>query len=291
MKKIILLFSFLIIIFLTSCTTYKTASGDVITKTFSNNEASTLIIDSSLNIVSKSKVKSFATINFIEASERKVEVSTNESFFQVLQVSTASDRISLKSTNQNTFKLDSFTVNIYGYNISSISAHNFTINGKITSSDLVISAEDHAKFDLDLSSVTNLSATLSNHSDLTSDELLNLNTLKLYLDENSYVNFDNKSSILSDITIEANDSTKVVLKGSASKVVASATEASNLRLIDLSVSDADITLSGASTCKIYVIDVLKYNIKSSSTLEYKGNPLISEESYKSTASFLNKLEE
>lgn len=287
MKKIFLsIFSLIILITLSSCTSYVKSSGSVITKEFSNNEAENLVIDESLNIVSNKKNKSFGVINIVSGDERKVEVKTNTGVFDNLKVSTASNKITLSSKTSNYIKADIFEVTITGYTLNSITSNNMTINGTLSGSECVVKGVNYSVLNLLFKDVSNLSVTLDEDSQLISESNLNLDNLKVNASDYSYLYFSQTSSTFNEILISADEYSKIVLKGKATLLSIGLSEVSTLRGADLLVESLEIQETSASLAYIKVTSSLKYYLTGSSELHYEGSPQINDESYKSDASII-----
>lgn len=287
MKKIILsIFSLFILTILVSCTNYINSKGSLVTKEFSNNEAESLVIDDSLNIVSKDKSKSFGVINLVEGSERKVEVKTNSGVFDNLKVSTASNKITLSSKTKDTMKADEFIVTITGYNLNAITSNNMTINGSLYGEECVIKASNYSILNLNFNNVSNLTITLDEHSQVISESKFTNTNLKITSDNYSKLYFKNIDSSFNEITANANESSMIVLKGNSTKLVATLSEVATLRCADLTTDRLEITSIGASIAYIKVTSSIKYYLAGSSELYYEGSPTFDEDSYKSTASIL-----
>ena len=75
-----------------------------------------------------------------------------------------------------------------------------------------------------------------------------------------------------DMVFDLSGASRVVLDGSGNNSEVEASGASQVILSDFSVIDADISLSGASTCKIYVTGKIHIDLSGASKLTYIGNP-------------------
>jgi hypothetical protein len=75
-----------------------------------------------------------------------------------------------------------------------------------------------------------------------------------------------------DFTVSGASS--VEMNGSADDLSVDASGASDLRLSDFAVRSADITLSGASECRVNAESKLEINLSGGSDLHYRGNPSI-----------------
>jgi hypothetical protein len=75
-----------------------------------------------------------------------------------------------------------------------------------------------------------------------------------------------------DFTVSGASSVDV--NGSADDLSVDASDASDIRLSDFAVSSADITLSGASECRVNADSVLETDLSGSSELYYRGTPSI-----------------
>ncbi|MFC1942432.1 head GIN domain-containing protein [Chloroflexota bacterium] len=87
------------------------------------------------------------------------------------------------------------------------------------------------------------------------------------------------SKVIGDIEgknmeLEASGASTVQLKGSADSIAADGSGASHLKLADLKVGNASVTLSGASNGTIYLDGSLDARLSGSSTLAYIGEPTL-----------------
>jgi hypothetical protein len=77
-----------------------------------------------------------------------------------------------------------------------------------------------------------------------------------------------------DLELEVSGASSVELKGLASSLAVDGSGASHLRLADLKVGNADVTLSGASDATINLAGSLDADLSGASTLEYIGEPTL-----------------
>jgi len=80
--------------------------------------------------------------------------------------------------------------------------------------------------------------------------------------------------VLKDLQLEISGDSSVELKGLANSLAVDGSGASHLRLADLKVGNADVTLSGASDATINLAGSLDANLSGASTLEYIGEPTL-----------------
>jgi len=69
-------------------------------------------------------------------------------------------------------------------------------------------------------------------------------------------------------------SSRIKLEGSANDIVIDASGASRIQLGEFSVTNADISMSGASTCRIDVSGKLDIDLSGASRLDYTGQPVL-----------------
>ena len=77
-----------------------------------------------------------------------------------------------------------------------------------------------------------------------------------------------------NVEYEVSGASKIQLDGSADDIVIDASGMSRIRLGDFTVSNADITLSGASSCDINVTGRIDIDLSGLSELEYTGQPVL-----------------
>jgi len=80
--------------------------------------------------------------------------------------------------------------------------------------------------------------------------------------------------VVEDLELEVSGASTVQLKGSANSLATDGSGASHLKLADLKVGNADITLSGASDATINLAGRLDANLSGASKLEYIGEPTL-----------------
>jgi hypothetical protein len=80
--------------------------------------------------------------------------------------------------------------------------------------------------------------------------------------------------VVKDLELEVSGASSVQLKGLASSLAVDGSGASHLRLADLKVGNADVTLSGASDATINLAGSLDADLSGASTLEYIGEPTL-----------------
>jgi len=77
-----------------------------------------------------------------------------------------------------------------------------------------------------------------------------------------------------DLELEVSGASTVQLKGSANSLAVDGSGASHLKLADLKMGNADVTLSGASDATINLVGRLDADLSGASTLEYIGEPTL-----------------
>jgi hypothetical protein len=80
--------------------------------------------------------------------------------------------------------------------------------------------------------------------------------------------------IVKDLELEVSGASTVQLKGSANSLAVDGSGASHLKLADLKVGNADVTLSGASDATINLAGRMDADLSGASTLEYIGEPIL-----------------
>ena len=80
--------------------------------------------------------------------------------------------------------------------------------------------------------------------------------------------------VVEDLELEVSGASTVQLKGSANSLSVDGSGASHLKLADLTVGNADVTLSGASDATINLVGRLDADLSGASTLEYIGEPTL-----------------
>lgn len=78
-----------------------------------------------------------------------------------------------------------------------------------------------------------------------------------------------------NVELEVSGASTVKFDGSGNDIIVDASGASRIKLGGYSVINADISMSGASSCNINVSDSLNFNLSGASKLEYSGQPTIS----------------
>jgi hypothetical protein len=76
------------------------------------------------------------------------------------------------------------------------------------------------------------------------------------------------------VAYDLSGSSSIKLAGSANDIVIDASGASRIRLGEFSVTNADISMSGSSTCQIDVNGTLDIDLSGGSNLEYSGQPVL-----------------
>ena len=77
-----------------------------------------------------------------------------------------------------------------------------------------------------------------------------------------------------DVDLNVSGATRVEISGSGNYILVDASGASRIRLGDYSVINADISMSGASSCNIDVSGRIDIDLSGASRLEYTGRPVI-----------------
>lgn len=80
--------------------------------------------------------------------------------------------------------------------------------------------------------------------------------------------------VVKDLELEVSGASTVQLKGSANSLAVDGSGASHLKLADLKVGNADVTLSGASDATINLAGRLDADLSGASTLTYIGEPTL-----------------
>ncbi len=76
------------------------------------------------------------------------------------------------------------------------------------------------------------------------------------------------------VEYEVSGASRIQQDGSATDILIDASGMSRVRLGDFTVKNADILLSGASSCEINVTDKLDVDLSGMSELEYTGRPVL-----------------
>jgi hypothetical protein len=83
------------------------------------------------------------------------------------------------------------------------------------------------------------------------------------------INLDVKASEIKSVTSSSGD---ITIRGTADKIVANLNSAGDLNAFDLTVKEADISVSSAGDAKITVTERLKARASSAGDIHYKGKP-------------------
>jgi Putative auto-transporter adhesin, head GIN domain len=87
---------------------------------------------------------------------------------------------------------------------------------------------------------------------------------------------------------EVSGASRCELNGSAEDTVLKVSGASQTLLVDFPVQNADLSVSGASRAKIFTDGVLNVNVSGASSVEYSGNPELSNVSVTGASKLNNK---
>lgn len=79
---------------------------------------------------------------------------------------------------------------------------------------------------------------------------------------------------LNDLNLSVSGASKVNISGNSNSLVINASGASSIRGFNMMAQKVDATISGAGNMKISSESELKVNLTGASSLEYKGNPVI-----------------
>ncbi|MGD9143655.1 MAG: DUF2807 domain-containing protein, partial [Dehalococcoidia bacterium] len=77
-----------------------------------------------------------------------------------------------------------------------------------------------------------------------------------------------------DVIVDLSGASRIETDGSGSNTKIDASGASTVKFGDFSVDNADVSLSGASTCKIRVTGRIDIDLSGASRLTYVGNPVL-----------------
>ena len=82
------------------------------------------------------------------------------------------------------------------------------------------------------------------------------------------------SLVANDMLMDVSGASRIQLDGSANDIEIDTSGASLIRFSDFTVDNADISLSGASTCKIHVTGRIDIDLSGASKLTYIGTPIL-----------------
>ena len=279
MKKISIFFTIFTLLFmLVSCNTYNKESGDIITKTYSNNEAQSLVIEN-LDVRLRNKKTQATKVYLSPSDERKVEIKSNESMFNNLKVSTASNKVSITSKNNVTYLVDEFEIYIYGYQFSSVNVEDLELNTLNTNEssyvfdqELLFEASDNSTLNISLHNVLRVKFSLDDSTELYANNV-NLNKMVIEGDDSSYCKIENANIL--ELEAELYELTKFVISGECQDLKLTLSDNGVARFQNLHIKGiSNIVSRNASTIYGYFDGDVTYNLSGASHFNYssKGNP-------------------
>jgi len=202
-----------------------------------------------------SRIEVYGTFNITvtQASDYKVSVTTSNNLFNYVEVDLVGDLLRIHPRPTVSFHMSDFKATVampelIGFNISGASTG--AISGFVAGSDTVLEVSGASKLNISNVKFGDFAAEVNGASVL------------------------NGTAYSNNINAEISGASTFELAGSANAGTLNGSGASSLRLSGFKVTNADVTLSGASNCTIDVSGKLDAEVTGASRLIYSGNPVL-----------------
>jgi len=201
-----------------------------------------------------------------------ISITADDNMFEHIEVTKQGDtlEIDLKPfLNFGTVTLEATITMPELHGLDSSGATRGTITGFNSSDDLDLNVSGASKVNFSNITTGDVKGDISGASKLEGE--ITTGNIDLIVSGASDIDFKITSH---DLKLNASGASKVNLDGSGNDILVDTSGASRINLGNYSANDADISMSGASTCDINVNGRIDVDLSGASRLEYTGQPVL-----------------